>query len=129
MPKKLTLAQGQRMKAVMPSSRLNPAAKPGLDRKTMLSVIRTYQAGRRAGIPQWEIDLQVMSAFKERHPEVPRSEAGQIVPHIIAWVAREHGEWFWRSCERPYVDPRRDPDFDPVKGYHVPGPKPEGAVQ
>jgi hypothetical protein len=58
---------------------------------------------------------------------VPRVEVGRIVPHIIAWAAREHGEWFWKVCYRPYVDPRREPVWDPTAGHLMPGPLPPGA--
>jgi hypothetical protein len=108
---------------------VNPLAQPGYDRATLLAVIQTYQAGRREGLPQFQIDRNVMAAFTALHPDVPRDEAGRIVPHIIAWAAREHGAWFWKGCERPYVDPRREPVFDAAKGYYVPGPKPPGAAQ
>jgi hypothetical protein len=52
--------------------------------ETMMVVIRSYQVGRRAGLPQWEIDLQVMAAFFARH------------------------------CERPYVDPAARAGLSPV---------------
>ena len=39
------------------------------------------------------------------HPDVSHSEAGTIVPYIIAWAIREHSEWLWKGCYRPYVDP------------------------
>jgi hypothetical protein len=111
-----------------PDDALNPAAAPGWDRDTLLAVIRTYQAGRRAGLQEIEIDKRVITAFMDLHPEVPRVTVGEIVAHVIAWASREHGAWFWKGCERPYVDPRREPVFDPVKGYLVPGPPPLGSL-
>jgi hypothetical protein len=62
-----------------------------------------------------------------RNPAVPWSEVIQIVPHIIAWAAREHCEWFWKGCDQPYVDPRREPVWDPATGYLMQGPLPPGA--
>ena len=106
---------------------INPRAAPSYDRETMLAVIRAYQAASRSRLSQIEIEKWAIAAFMERHPDSPRSEVVQITPHIIAWAAREHGEWFWKGCERPYVDLRREPVWDPVKGHLVPGPPPPGA--
>jgi len=124
---KLTLAQVAKMARAKDAAAwdaLTPA-----QRQKMVADLNAgaYQAGRRAGMQEIEIDKRVIAAFMERHPEVPRSEVIQITPHIIAWAIREHSGWFWKGCYRPYVDPRREPVLDPATGHLMPGPLPPGA--
>lgn len=95
------------------------------EREAKIAAIRGYQAARRDGRPESECVERAAAAFRHVHPEMTVKNCVDAAVHIIAWAAREHKAWFWKGCERPYEDQRRQPRYDPEKGYEVPGDPPQ----
>jgi hypothetical protein len=109
------------------TNEINPAAKPGFDRATMLAVIRAYQSGRRAGTPEMEIGRQTMATFSALHLGCRAIRLAKSCPTSSAERLASMATGFGRAASVPTLNPRREPVWDPVKGHLVPGPCPPGA--
>ena len=56
-----------------------------------------YRRQRQAGERDLPARIAAEAAYRELHPDVPERQASETVANMIASVAREHTEWFWRG--------------------------------
>jgi len=70
------------------------------DRATVRAVAVAYRRQRWAGERDLPARIAIEAAHRELHPDVPEREASDTVARIIASVASEHGNWFWRGVTK-----------------------------
>ncbi len=67
----------------------------------MRAVALAYRRERQAGGLDEPAREAAIAAFQARHRELERMPASEAAAHIIAWAAREHAAWFWKSVSLP----------------------------
>jgi len=71
------------------------------DRATIRAVAVAYQRQRQAGERDLPARIAAEAVYRELHPDVPECQASETVARMIASVASEHGDWFWRGVGEP----------------------------
>ena len=71
--------------------------KPVYEPETIRAVAVAYRRERQAGRLEEPACESAIAAFRTRHPEHERLPASEAAAQIVAWAAREHAAWFWRS--------------------------------
>jgi|GEM_PF-5583618 hypothetical protein len=81
----------------MPTGHTTPLPLTTWDRDTLRAVAVAYRQHRRLGARDLPARNAAEAAYLERYPATAPAEAQRTVALMIAAVARDHPQWFWRG--------------------------------